>query len=62
MCTESFATFKVNGVNCGILVHKASNFFLENDDVMHRWKISFCVAFAVWSLAPLNSGPILSVI
>lgn len=55
-------TFKVNDLNCGSLVHKAGNFFVENNDIMHRWKISLFMSFTFWSLAPLNRGPILSVI
>lgn len=39
ICTESIAKFKVNDLCSRPPVHKASNLFVEKNDIMQRWKI-----------------------
>jgi len=39
ICTESIAKLKVNDLCSVPLLHEHSHFFVENNDIMHRWKI-----------------------
>lgn len=47
ICTERTAKCKVDDLCSGPLIHKASHFFVESSDIMHRWKIR-AACFQAW--------------